>query len=475
MQLIILAALLATLAHSEAAPALAMEPMITSGFAGMEQWRLLLIAVTMLAAPFATACDAGRFIFRLQRGSLSDRIAWQEAGERYERLQLAAMWLWLGCSLAVIYLWDWPQMVRVTWQWQDWPLVDDVLVFVPVIASLLLVWMAFFYVERTALQLRETTADATVNSERKSLFAYLVWQCRHYLAMALLPAFLVLAIQEFGGGYLRAANLNKVPHEYLALLIVPVLGVMVVGLPVVLRRLWPTSELPANELRSELTAISQQMRTPLTRMLVWQTQGRMANAAVAGLSRYCRYLFLTDALLVQLTPSEISAVVRHELGHLQRRHLLLRLLLLALPALAWFMVQPLFGSELDLLSTSSPYSLAVSAVYLAYAVIVVGQFSKWLEYDADLAAVLEANGKVNADHARDLIHALIALQGPQRENRLTNWLHPPTSQRIVWIRRVLMQPAIGYAFRRRLDRLARGLVAITVALIACAVLAGTIT
>jgi STE24 endopeptidase len=438
---------------------------MAGGFAGAEQWRLLLIAVTMLAAPFATACDAGRFILRLHRDPLDNQNAWQEAGERYERLQLAATWLWLGCSLAVIYLWDWPQLVRVKWQWQDWPLVDDVLVLAPVIVSLLLVWVAFFYVEQTAQRIRRAP------HERKSLCAYLIWQCRHYLAMALLPAFVVLAIQEFGGDHLQAANI-AFPKEYLALLIVPVLGLMVMGLPVLLRRLWPTCELPANELRSELEAISRQMQTPLTRMLIWQTQGRMANAAVAGLSRYCRYLFLTDALLVQLTPSEIAAVVRHELGHLQRRHLLLRLLLLALPALAWLVVQPLLKSELDLLSTSSPYSLAVSAVYLAYVVIVVGQFSKWIEYDADMSAILEANGRVNADHARDLIHALVALQGPQRESRLTNWLHPPTSLRIAWIRRVLVQPVLGFAFRRRLDRVSRGILAIAVALIACALLAG---
>ncbi len=457
MQLIILAALLATLAHSEAAPALATAPTFAVTFFGGEQGRLAGLLLTMFAAPCATACDGGWFIIRLRRNPLTHCQQWQQAGQRYERLQLAAIWLWLAGSLAVIYLWDWPQIVRGEWDWSDWPLVDDLLVLMPVIGSLFLVWLTFYFVERTAHRMRQSP------QQHQTLLAYLAWQCRHYLAMALIPALVVLGLQDVSAHLGSKWNIVAA-SAHLSWLVIPALVVMVVALPLLLRRLWPTMELPADELRSELEAISAQCQTPLTQILVWETNGRLANAAVAGVSRYCRILFLTDALLAQLAPTEIAAVVRHELAHLQRRHLILRLLLLTLPGLAWFALQPLLGIELDLLSTSSPYSLAVSGIYLAYAAIVVGGYSKLLEYDADLAAVIDAQGELNADSARDLIHALAVLQGPIGDSRFS-WLHPATSARIRWIRRVLTMPADGIAYRGRLDQVARLIFAMTFALL----------
>ncbi|WP_254511367.1 M48 family metalloprotease [Anatilimnocola floriformis] len=455
MQLIILAALLATLAHSEAAPASATAPLAAQFFS--EQGRLIGLLLTMLAAPFATACDGGWFIARLRRNPLTTCQQWSQAAQRYERLQLAAGWLWLSASLAVIYLWDWPALVRITWGWNAWPLVDDLLVLAPVVGSLVLVWITFYYVEQTAQKMREATEP------RQSLIAYLAWQCRHYLAMALVPALVVLGVQDFGA-YFGQQELLTATSAKLSWLGIPVLASLVIALPLLLRRLWPTSSLPTSDLRTELEAISQRAKTPLTQILVWETNGRLSNAAVAGLSRYCRYLFLTDALLAQLAPTEIAAVVRHELAHLQRRHLILRLLLLTLPGLAWFAFRPLLGDEFAWLKDASPNSLLVAGIYLGYAAVVVGYYSKLLEYDADLAAVFDDDGSVNADCARDLIHALAVLQGPHGDSSFS-WLHPPTSRRIAWLRRVLMKPSEGISYRRKLDRVAQIIVAVTAGLI----------
>jgi hypothetical protein len=108
---------------------------------------------------------------------------------------------------------------------------------------------------------------------------------------------------------------------------------------------------------------------------------------------------------------------------------------------------------------------------VVYAALVVGQLSHWIEYDADLAAILDTDGQVNPDYARDLIYTLAVLQGPQRESRLAHWLHPPTSARIAWIRRVLMQPEEGMGFRRKLDLLARVIYGLVVALAVIVLLA----
>lgn len=457
MQLIILAALLATLAQSEAGPASVTAPVQLAS-----NWQLLFVLLTTLAAPLATACDGGWFVARLRRAAVAAQPCWQQASQRYERFQLASLWLWLACSLAVIYLWNWPAIVRVEWGWQAWPLVDDALILLPVVGSLLLLWTIYYLIELAAQRIKQ------VPPRTASLFSYLTFNVRHYLAMALVPAFLVLGGQEvfaYFGTSFRAAL-----HPAAWLLLLPAVVVLPAALPLLLARIWPTVELPAGELREELKRISRQQKTPLTRMLVWQTDGRMTNAAVAGLSRWCRYLFLTDALLVQLTPDEIAAVVRHELGHLQRRHLLQRLLVLALPVLAGIALQPLLGFDSNWLSTSSPSSLAITGCFLLYAALAVGQLSRWMEYDADLSAILNAEGQVSPAHARDLIHALAVLQGPQRESRFAHWLHPPTNSRIAWIRRVLMQPAAGQEFRQRLDRLAIAIYGLITTLIAIVLL-----
>lgn len=461
MQLIILAALLATLAQSEVTPATITAP---AGFAS--NWQLLVIVLTTLAAPFATACDGGWFVTRLHRQAQTDQLCWQRISQRYERLQLAGLWLWLACSLAVIYLWNWPAIVRTEWGWQAWPLVDELLILLPVVGSLLLVWISFYLVEATACRIKQTSPRAT------SLGSYLLWNTRHYLALALVPAFLVLGAQELFIWLRPGTTASPLPPAAWVLLL-PALAVLPALLPLLLARIWPTVDLPAGDLRDELIRISRQQRTPLTRLLVWQTEGRMTNAAVAGLSRWCRYLFLTDALLVQLTADEIAAVVRHELGHLQRRHLLLRLLVLALPILAGVALQPLLDWDRDWLATTSPYSLAVAGGFLLYAALIVGQLSRWLEYDADLAALVGRDGELNADHARHLIHALAVLQGPNRESRFAHWLHPPTSARIAWIRRVLMQPEEGARFRRRMDRLSKVIFCVSAGLVA-AVLVGPV-
>jgi len=457
MQLIILAALLATLAPTEASPAEITGDVITG------QGRMWLILLATLAAPVATACDCYWFITRLTKATPAQAADWQHVGERYSRLQLAGTWLWLAGSLAIIYLLKWPAIVRLHWNWQQWPLVDDLLILAPVLGSLLLVWTTFYYVERTAQRLRQVPLRAS------SLLSYLLWQGRHYLAMALVPSLAIIAIHDVLSTWLgTSAWSDGLKSDSTWLFALPVLVLLSAGLPLLLSRLWPTSDLPPGELRSNLEGISRELNTPLSRLLVWHTQGRMANAAVAGLSRYCRYLFLTDALLGQLSPGEIAAVVRHELGHLQRKHLLQRLLLLMLPALAWFVIQPAIGVDLDLLSTSSPYALAVSAAYLLYAVVVIGLFSQWFEYDADLSAVFDSHQQLQPDSARELIHALAALQGPQRETWFSHCLHPPTTARIAWIRQVLMQPALGLAYRARLNRLAKLVYAITGGLVGLA-------
>ena len=109
------------------------------------------------------------------------------------------------------------------------------------------------------------------------------------------------------------------------------LGALTIAFPHLLSRIWKTSTLPDSPLRARLTSLTSRMGVRCRDFKIWQTDRQVLNAAVAGLLPSVRYVFVTDALLLYLRDDEMEAVIAHELGHVRRRHLLLRLLLLGLP------------------------------------------------------------------------------------------------------------------------------------------------
>ena len=63
-------------------------------------------------------------------------------------------------------------------------------------------------------------------------------------------------------------------------------------------------------------------RLPFVR---WNTDGRMINALVAGVFPRGRLLVLSDRILDELTPAELLLVVMHEIAHVKRFHVPLRM------------------------------------------------------------------------------------------------------------------------------------------------------
>ena len=177
---------------------------------------------------------------------------------------------------------------------------------------------------------------------------------------------------------------------------------------------------------------------------IWQTDRQVLNAAVAGLLPSLRYIFMTDALLLYLRDEEMEAVIAHELGHVRRRHLLLRLLLLGLPLwiVANFQAFSPQVAELPaawrsgLASEVSPASHLVTAcLALAMAVLALGRYSRLLEHDADLC-VLDAG---QAETFMATIDRLSYLCHDRRQR--STWLHPSTVARVHLLRRALQDPA----------------------------------
>jgi STE24 endopeptidase len=167
------------------------------------------------------------------------------------------------------------------------------------------------------------------------------------------------------------------------------------------------------------------------------------NAYFTGFGAAKRVVFF-DTLLARLTPSEIEAVLAHELGHFRRRHLTQRLLLSAVASFAafallgwladrsWFYtalgVSPRLDAPNDALALL--LFLLVVPVFWFFVTPLMARVSRQHEFEADAYACEQASG-------RDLAAALVKLH---RDNASTltpdpwyarfYYSHPPAAERL---------------------------------------------
>jgi STE24 endopeptidase len=442
MQLAILTAVLAAVAAAESGgPPVA-------GIA----WRLLVVLVATLVAPLAALVGTQRLVGAVGLDEKSEDAIF--------RLQSAVTCLWLATVGAILLIGQWPRIVRSNWQLATWPLVDELAILLPVLVPLLFIWAALYRLER-ATQIAACRARH-VEPPPARLASYLLMQARLHLGLVLIPPLAIVGVLEsLGACGVSAARLDTVWW-----LVFPLIGTVLVLMPVAVRHVWRTGPLVAGELRDMLDDVCRDRRCPVRNILIWDTDRTMANAAVVGMSRWLRYILLTDILVARLSDHQIAAVVRHELAHLRRWHLPLRLALLLLPVAWWLAIEHacpevLAVPQFALLSLGiRPQLFAALAMplgMLAYALVVVGWYSRLLEHDADLDACQPEAVPADRDLVEDFCTALETLCGGLRENRFSQWLHPPATTRVAFIRRLIHDPAETTAFRARFQFLAGGI------------------
>jgi Zn-dependent protease with chaperone function len=450
MQLAILTAVLASLAAAEGG----------GGPVAGVAWRLVLIASATLVAPLAALVGTHRLSTATNDDSDSEAAA--------SRLETIVIGLWLTAVALILVVGQWPRIVRSNWQLAGWPLIDELAILLPVIAPLILVWAAMYRLERAS----------NFNSAYvpRQLLTYVWLQARHQLALVLVPPLAVVGVLE-SLTWLQIAPSKLDTAWWFAL---PLIVMMLVLMPIAVRRIWQTTPLASSPLRTLLDGICHARSCRVREILVWHTGGTMANAAVVGLSRWLRYILLSDVLLNRLSNAEIAGVVRHELAHLRRWHLPLRLTGLLLPVAWWIAIKHVWpGAETvagNALSTIGLRGATVAAFVvplglLAYAVVVLGWYSRLLEHDADLDACLDDNGQINVTLAVDFCSALITLCGRGSDSWLSRWLHPPLDARIAFVRRVISDPTAAPAFRRRLALIASSIILLFAAAAALSLLA----
>ena len=168
------------------------------------------------------------------------------------------------------------------------------------------------------------------------------------------------------------------------------------------------------------------------------------NAYFTGFGKTKRIVFF-DTLLKQLTPTQIEAVLAHELGHFKHKHVQkgmfvsMTMTLIGFAVLAYLMQQPWFYTQLGVENQTTHMALLlfmlVSPVFTFFIGPIMSWWSRKHEFEADAFAAKESS-------AEELISALVGLYKKNAGTLTPDPVysafydsHPPASIRIAHLRR----------------------------------------
>ena len=310
----------------------------------------------------------------------------------------------------------------------------------------------------------------TLDVSRKSY----VWSQITFSIPVLLPYLILSAIEDLVNALPSSPVkdfLASPPGQAIYFLLF--LGIVVVVAPSMLRVIWGCKPLESGEMRSRIEKLCERAGIEYANILDWPIfGGRMITAGVMGFVKQFRYLLVTRALLTSLDPSEIEAVIAHEIGHVRKKHLLFYLMFFAgfmllsyaivdLVIYLVIFVEPVFRFFTDLgfnqLTLSSAFLTALWGIaFLIYFRFIFGYYMRNFERQAD--------GFVFTlfDSAQPLISTLkkIAVSSGQPADR-PNWHHFSIAERI----RFLSDCESDRSFVGRHDRKIRRSIAVYLAAI----------
>lgn len=197
---------------------------------------------------------------------------------------------------------------------------------------------------------------------------------------------------------------------------------------------WHANPSENKELEQDIIDISEKSGTPVSGVKVWDTFNEsIPNAAVAGLFKKYRYVYITNYLLELFNPSQVKSVLAHELGHLRLGHI-------------WTYM--IFSLDVVLLSVGTKMSIYLNApyllsgheiissvleivIFLALFVLVFTAIARTSEYQADAFAATITNKD-------DLADGLLTLENivTPMLSVIPEWVktHPEISNRVKSIR-----------------------------------------
>ncbi len=217
--------------------------------------------------------------------------------------------------------------------------------------------------------------------------------------------------------------------------------------PVMIQKFWRCRPLEPGPVRQRIENLSSRAGFSFSNIMYWPVLGgRMITAGVMGLIKPFRYLLVTEALLEFLSPEEVDAVVAHEIGHVQKKHLqfylfffagyifvsytlfdVMLLGILYIPQL-YPLMDNIPGQQTTAMSVF--FSLGAILSFLFYFRYIFGYFMRNFERQADAFVFTLFNSSL------PLITTLqkIAMTSGQPANK-PNWHHYSILERIYFLRK----------------------------------------
>ncbi len=412
--------------------------------------RLMMVLTVTLIAPLMAMLQT-RWV---ANSLIQSRDSWDLQNTIVSRLSRNHSVVWAATGLLVFAVLDWPSLVAKTWLLADVPVLYEIVLLSPLMLSLIGSWFAFFDIQQLYLSPGKRWS---MNWHKR--WAFVSVRMRVHLMTMLVPLLLLLTGLRFS----HWIKNFSVPQIVLASAL---LGLWISAvIPFLFLFIWQTRPISDRQLLKSLRAVCQNSGVSIARMRVWKTGNQIANAAVTGLLPGFRIVLLTDALLKHFTLEEVTAIVRHEVGHVKLLHLPLKIFFVVLPMVALIVDQThahgihqwlanaVGASGVFGFSGAQVTQCVIAVLFIIYLFAVLRWLNHRLEHEADLFAAMELgpnHSPQTNQHTRSALEKLGAI-APQQLNRST-FLHPSISSRIALLESAERDGSIAKTFQRSLRR-----------------------
>jgi len=321
---------------------------------------------------------------------------------------------------------------------------------------LIAIWNAAYGVQKRYFAGKVSKKNFILSNVSFSLPALLPWFLLSIVAdaLAFLPWTPVKEILQTPAGEIG----------YIALFII---AVSVFG-PVLIKKLWNCKPLEKGLPRTKIEIVCKKAGLKYSNILKWELfGGTMITAGVMGLVGRFRYILVTPALLNSLNDDELTAVMLHEIGHVQKYHMLFYLFFFTgfiacnfvffePVMLLLYIIEPiyeLFGFVGVQKSTAHPIliSLTLIGIFVLYFRFVFGFFMRNFERQADLHVYSFTND------ASPLISTFYKIASFSRQSiDKPNWHHYSIGRRVRFLERCQSTPALINAHHLKVKKLIIG-------------------
>lgn len=307
---------------------------------------------------------------------------------------------------------------------------------------LIIIWNAVYGVQKQYFAGRISKKDFILSNVSFALPALLPWFFLSIIAdiMGLLP-------------WQPVRQLLKTPAGEMGYIALFLVAISIFG-PVLIKKLWNCNPLEPGLSRTRIESVCQKAGLKYSNILKWELfGGTMITAGVMGLVGRFRYILVTPALLSSLDGDELDAVMLHEIGHVQKYHMLFYLFFFAgfitcnfvffePVMLLLYIIEPVYKLfEFVGVEKNTAYPILISATligsFILYFRFVFGFFMRNFERQADLHVYRFTK---DASALISTFYKIASFSGQSIEK--PNWHHYSIGQRVRFLEKCQTSPAL---------------------------------